>query len=57
MTASSPLAYMIYTTIVLAGLKLLGAHLTWAMVLFPIWGLGALFFLFFTVVFLIVKGA
>ena len=53
MTTDSPLAYIIYTTIILAGLKFLGANLTWAMVLFPFWGLGVLFILFFTVVLVI----
>lgn len=46
----SVLAYIIYTAIVLGGLKLLGANLTWVMVLFPFWGLGILLALAFTVV-------
>lgn len=57
MSTSSPLAYIIYTTIVLAGLKFLGANLTWAMVLFPIWGLGVLLILFFTAVIFIIGAA
>lgn len=54
MTHDSILAYCIYTTIVLMGLKLLGARLTWVMVFFPIWGLGVLLVLIFTVVLFII---
>ena len=54
MTNDSFLAYILYTTIVLAGLKFLGANLTWVMVFFPVWGLGIVLVLFFTVVFLII---
>ncbi len=54
MTHDSALACIIYTTIVLMGFKLLGANLTWVMVFFPIWGLGVLLILAFTVGLLII---
>ena len=39
--ATSMLALVLYTVCLLAGLKALGiTTLTWAMVLFPLWGLG-----------------
>lgn len=56
MTQGSILAYVIYTTIILMGLKLLGVKLTWVMVFFPLWGLGILLVLAF-IILVIVIGA
>jgi hypothetical protein len=52
--ARSILAYIFYTIVVLAGLKFLGANLTWTMVLFPLWGLGVVLVLLFTVVSIVI---
>ncbi|MEE8607949.1 MAG: hypothetical protein V3S55_10100 [Nitrospiraceae bacterium] len=54
MTHDSILAYVIYTTIILMGLKLLGARLTWVMVFFPIWGPGILLVLAFVALAIII---
>ena len=54
MAENSFLAYILYTTIVLGGIKLLGANLTWVMVFFPVWGLGIGLILFVITIIVII---